>query len=329
MIYDWLDNTYKEIKTVTKTTPKTEIYTGVGSVYEVRLGKCEDLIKDIKDESIHAVISDPPFKVAINKDWDLALPSKEFFNELYRVLKPGGHLVFFGQSSRIPEVCAILNQTDFQFRDMITWNHPPFFPKGYKTDDKTFRSKVRTGYTPIFIYRKKLNANEGQNWEKYRTNLLAVDDCRMPYKGDHSSIVKKFERTGKKHQQSQKGSNTYGDKRGEGWIPDSRGCVPSNAVYCSRPTKDERTINNQIENTHETLKPIALMVFLTKLFTNSSDQKILDPWAGSGTGGMAARYVGRPYIGFEMDSKHVEVAKFRIKHVFDLDTTHFNKLTLV
>jgi DNA modification methylase len=307
--------------------PKSDIYTGEGSNIDIRLGRCEDLIKEIKNESIDAIITDPPFQV-LDKDWDKELPTADFWNECHRVLLPGSHLVFFGQVSKTPEIMFRMSQTEFQFRDIIIWNHAPFFPKGYKTEDESFRSKVRTGYTPIFVYRKKLIGDEKSNWEKHRNNLLSIDDTRMSYKGNHLSIIKKFEETGERHHQSTD-SSTYGEVRGNGWVPNSLGCVASNSVYCARPTRAERTINGQIKNEHPTVKSISLMVFLTRLFTNNPEQRILDPWVGSGSGAAAARYCTRKFVGFEMNQAFVELAKFRAKHVFDLDEKIFQRLRLV
>lgn len=323
MIYDFIDGTFEE------PSKKEAIYTGEGSPFEVRCGDSADLIKEIGSESIHTCIFDPPYGVNINKDWDSVIPPLVMWEECYRVLKPGGHLVFFGQPSMMPQIFELLSQTDFRFRDMIIWAFPGTHPKGYKTDDGAFRSKIRNVYNPIFIYRKQLEGSEEVNWQHYRTNLLNIDDTRMVYKGDHSGIIKKFEETGEAHYQSEVKSNTFSNMERKGWVPDARGAIPTNVIYCSRATKDERTVNGQVINKHETVKPVALMNFLVKLFTNSPEQVILDVYTGSGSTGMACRRNNRKFIGFELDHSHAELARFRIKHTFDVDDKHFDKLRQV
>lgn len=321
MIFDFIDSGYRP----EKGRPRANIYTGNGSQCSVLEGKCEDLLEQQDDNSIHAIVCDPPYAVNINKNWDRALPTVDVWNACERVLKPGGHLLFFGQPSMMSTIFNILSQTNLDFRDMLIWCYQGTHPKGYKTPDEAFRSRIRNVYNPIFIYRKKLAGTEEQNWKNYRTNLFNINDTRMAYKGDHSSIIKKFEETGEKHLQSKTESNTFGGMKRKGWVPDARGSIATNVVHCPRPTKTERTINGQIDNVHETLKPVSLMSFLIKLVTNSPEQVVLDIYCGSGTTGMACRKNNRMFLGFEKDPHWVEVSKFRIKHVFDLDDKHFNK----
>jgi site-specific DNA-methyltransferase (adenine-specific) len=62
---------------------------------------------------------------------------------------------------------------------------------------------------------------------------------------------------------------------------------------------------------HETQKPIDLMVELVRLFTDPGDL-ILDPFAGSGTTGVAAIRLGRRFIGWERDPKYHAIAVKRL-----------------
>lgn len=62
---------------------------------------------------------------------------------------------------------------------------------------------------------------------------------------------------------------------------------------------------------HPTQKPVALMEYLIKTYTNEGDT-VLDFAAGSGTTGVAAQNLGRKFIGIEMDDHYFEVAKCRI-----------------
>ena len=62
---------------------------------------------------------------------------------------------------------------------------------------------------------------------------------------------------------------------------------------------------------HTTQKPVPLMEFLVKSYTNEGDL-VLDNCMGSGTTGIACLNTGRRFIGWEMDDKYFEVAKKRI-----------------
>lgn len=62
---------------------------------------------------------------------------------------------------------------------------------------------------------------------------------------------------------------------------------------------------------HPTQKPVALMEYLIKTYTNEGDL-VLDFTMGSGTTGVAAKNLQRGFIGIELDDKYFEIAKERI-----------------
>lgn len=63
---------------------------------------------------------------------------------------------------------------------------------------------------------------------------------------------------------------------------------------------------------HATEKPVELMEWLTKAFSEKGDT-ILDPFMGSGTTGVACKRLNRSFIGFELDPNYFEIAKKRIE----------------
>ncbi len=62
---------------------------------------------------------------------------------------------------------------------------------------------------------------------------------------------------------------------------------------------------------HPTQKPVALMEYLIKTYTNEGET-VLDFTMGSGTTGVACKGINRKFIGIEMDDKYFEIAKSRI-----------------
>ena len=72
--------------------------------------------------------------------------------------------------------------------------------------------------------------------------------------------------------------------------------------------KIDKSINN---NTHPTQKPVALMEYLIKTYTNEGDL-VLDNCMGSGTTGVACKNLNRNFIGIELDEKYFNIAKQRI-----------------
>jgi site-specific DNA-methyltransferase (adenine-specific) len=63
---------------------------------------------------------------------------------------------------------------------------------------------------------------------------------------------------------------------------------------------------------HETQKPLPLMLELIELFTDPGDV-VLDPFAGSGTTGVACLRLGRRFIGFEKDAKYARLAQQQLE----------------
>jgi DNA modification methylase len=78
--------------------------------------------------------------------------------------------------------------------------------------------------------------------------------------------------------------------------------------YCPKASKSDRGEGN----THPTVKPTDLMRYLCRLITPPGGT-VLDPFMGSGSTGKAARLEGFDFIGIEMSSDYIEIAKRRIK----------------
>ena len=70
---------------------------------------------------------------------------------------------------------------------------------------------------------------------------------------------------------------------------------------------------NQKNKVHPTQKPVALMEYLIKTYTNEGET-VLDFTMGSGTTGVACKNLGRDFIGIERDDKYFEIAKNRIEN---------------
>ena len=67
---------------------------------QILCGDCVEVLKGFPDNSIDLVVTDPPYGLSfMGKDWDKALPSREAFTEIIRVLKPGA-LAFVMSSPR-------------------------------------------------------------------------------------------------------------------------------------------------------------------------------------------------------------------------------------
>jgi DNA modification methylase len=94
------------------------------------VGDCLDVLKTMDDDSIDAIVTDPPYGLAfMGKRWDYDVPSVEIWQECLRVLKPGGHLLAFAGTRTQHRMCVRIEDAGFEIRDMIAWVYGSGFPK--------------------------------------------------------------------------------------------------------------------------------------------------------------------------------------------------------
>ena len=86
-------------------------------------------------------------------------------------------------------------------------------------------------------------------------------------------------------------------------------------IYCAKASSAERGAYND----HPTVKPIALMAYLCELTKTPTGGTVLDPFMGSGSTGVAAVTMGRPFIGIEQDEHSFDIAKRRISEAIEGD----------
>jgi len=117
-------------------------------------GDCRDVIKTIADNSIDSVVTDPPYALVsivkrfgksgsaavkvpeggtgayaraskgfMGKEWDTGETafSTEFWAEIFRVLKPGGHVVSFSGTRTYHRMACAIEDAGFEIRDQIGW----------------------------------------------------------------------------------------------------------------------------------------------------------------------------------------------------------------
>ena len=115
--------------------------------HKIICGDCVSVLKDMPDNSVDAICCDPPYGIDfMNRKWDASVPQNEWADECYRVLKPGGHLIAFAATRTIHRLTTIVENSNFEIRDMITWNYESGFPKSMAIDkaiDKHFGAERR------------------------------------------------------------------------------------------------------------------------------------------------------------------------------------------
>lgn len=99
---------------------------------QLLLGDCLDQLKNIKDNTIDSIVTDPPYGLSfMGKKWDYDVPSTEIWEECIRVLKPGGHLLSFAGSRTYHRMAVRIEDAGFEIRDQIMWIYGSGFPKSH------------------------------------------------------------------------------------------------------------------------------------------------------------------------------------------------------
>jgi DNA modification methylase len=149
----------------------------------------EDNIKTLKNlepNSVDSVITDPPYGLSfMNKKWDYQVPSIDFWKEVYRVLKPGGHILSFGGTRTYHRMVVNIEDAGFEIRDQIMWIYGSGFPKSLNIGKKSneyegWGTALKPANEPIVLARKPLSEKSvAQNVMKWRTGGLNIDGCRV------------------------------------------------------------------------------------------------------------------------------------------------------
>jgi len=242
-------------------------------------GECIEVMKTIQDNSIDAIITDPPYGTTACK-WDSVIPFEPMWEQLNRIIKPNGAIVLFATQ---PFTSSLTLSNIKYFRHQWQWikNKPTgnfsakYMPMKANEDILVFGLN-KVNYYPIMVKRteKEFKACYRKNDSKSWGNNI----------------------------QGQKGHLIKRKSKEEQWYK-----YPTNILDMKKD--DKRNGKN-----HPTQKPIALMEYLIKTYTNENET-VLDFTMGSGSTGVAAKNLKRNFIGIEMDDKYFEIAKERINNI--------------
>ena len=95
-------------------------------------GDSLEVLKDFEDNYFDSVVTDPPYGISfMGKKWDYDVPEVELWKEVYRVLKPGGHLLSFAGSRTYHRMAVNIEDAGFEIRDMLGWLYGSGFPKSH------------------------------------------------------------------------------------------------------------------------------------------------------------------------------------------------------
>lgn len=284
--------------------------------WELRHGNSLALLKEIPNESIHLIVTDPPYFIdGMGDEWDNtalqektakagvigSLPVGMKFDpaqgknfqrfmeqvalEAFRVLKPGGFFISFSQARLYHRLGVAVEDAGFEIRDMLGWV--------YEGQAKAFSQEHFVRKNKALTAAEKTSIIERLAGRKTPQLKPCIEPMTLAQKPRIGTFV-------------------------ENWLEHETGLVdtsqsidgkfPGNLMQVPKPRKQEKGEGN----THLTVKPIALIEHLVRLFSKEG-QLVLDPFTGSGSHGVASINAGRNFLGFELERVHIRTSASRLR----------------
>jgi site-specific DNA-methyltransferase (adenine-specific) len=232
---------------------------------DLHLGDCLEVMKQIPDKSVDAIICDLPYGTTACK-WDTVIPFEPLWEQYKRIIKDNGAIALFGQEP-FSSLLRMSNIGEYKY-DWI-WD---------KVKPGTFATAK---YQPLRQH--ELISVFYKNFGAYNPQMTERDKPK----------------TSKRYGNSDSASLKYNDGLNRTYTQ----LYPKTILKYSNATQKGKV--------HPTQKPVDLIEYLVKTYTNEDDT-VLDNCMGSGTTGIACKNLNRKFIGIEQDPSYFEIAKGRI-----------------
>lgn len=237
----------------------------------ITCGDCLEVMPLIPDKSVDMILCDIPYGTTACK-WDTVIPFEPMWEQLKRITKNNGAIVLFGSQ---PFASALVMSNLKMFKYEWVW-------------------ETHKGKNPMLAKIQPMKKHE---------NILVFGEGRINYMPQMTE-GKPYKKRGTHNKN--KSHNIYASGKPIGYAKDfdsSKRCPVSTLFFPN---------HNQKENSfHPTQKPVALMEYLIKTYTNESET-VLDFCIGSGTTAIACINTWRNYIGIEKEEKYCRIAEERI-----------------
>ena len=238
-------------------------------------GDCLEMMKEIPDGSVDMVLTDPPYGTTACK-WDSIIPLEPMWEQLKRVIKPNGAIVMTA-SQPFTSVLVCSNLPMFKY----SWVWKKTRPGGFVSA----KLKPLKDVEDVCVFSEGATANGSKrNMPYYPQGVKPGIPWKRPKKYKGSEGVN-YGRESHALERTTTGSN-----------------YPREIIEFANPNSDVL---------HPTLKPVPLMEYMIKTYTNEGET-VLDFTMGSGTTGVACKNLNRRFIGIELDEQYFKIAQERI-----------------
>lgn len=245
--------------------------------YTLHHGNCLDIMPTLEARSVDMVLADPPYGTTACK-WDSIIPLEPMWEQLKRIIKPNGAIVMTASQ---PFTTMLIASNMKMFKHEIVWfkNVPTGMTQSSYAPMKYHENIIVFCDGKIRTFNKQMGDREGKGKDCYNYEHYCGDSNHVKMKK-----VKSF----------------Y----------DAKLVNPSSVILFN-------SVPNRKGKVHPTQKPVALMEYLIRTYSNEGDT-VLDFTMGSGTTGVACANTGRRFIGIELDAGYFEVARRRVDEAYAL-----------
>ena len=287
------------------------------------LEDCLSLLPNIPDESIDCTICDPPYWKVVNEKWDYQWRteqdyiewSKRWISEVYRTMRIGGTFYLFGYFRTLVSLMPFLQEMGFNLRQQIIIN------KGIKAvaGRATKNYKIFPNVTESILFLTKDNISFSRKFLKARQKDIGLSSKEineaLGVKSNGGGMWSIY--TGK-NVCEQFPTRDIWHKLQE--------ILQFNIPYESvaqtfNPELGITDVWNDIDfyeerRYHPTQKPLKLINRLVRASSNEGD-KVLDPFAGSGTTAIACYNLNRQFICIEKNKEYYELSLKRLEGIYN------------
>lgn len=249
------------------------------SPFNLMCGDCLEVMKSIPDGSVDLVLADPPYGTTACK-WDSVIPLEPMWEQLKRVTKKNGAIVM---TATQPFTTALIASNMKMFKYCWVWE------KTRATGHVHAKNKPMKAHEDVAVFSRGTTVHKGQSKTRMTYNPQGLQEKAKP-------TVRKA-----------------------GGAADTvMGSRPSHRDAAQTVEGFPRTvlrIPSEGKTVHPTQKPVALMEYLIKTYTNEGET-VLDFTMGSGTTGVACARTQRRFIGIELDETYFGIASKRIEEAY-------------
>ena len=274
-------------------------------------GDCRVLLKKLDSNLAHLVLTDPPYFIdGMDDSWNNSklqnktknakiiggLPVGMKFDkkqgirlqkfitpiaaQLFRILKPGGFVLCFSAPRLVHRMAMSFEDSGFEIRDILAWSYRGQ-PKAFSQDHFVKKRNI-----PYEEKQKIIEKLAGRKTAQLAPMMEPIILAQKPTQG---TLV-------------------------DNWLKYETGLIdPKNPII--EPHKFPGTVipasKPEQKYGHIAVKPTKLLEHLIRIFSVQNGL-VLDPFAGTGTTGIACINAQRKFIGMDIDQEITKIAKERI-----------------